>query len=479
MFARRVALPLVLVLVQASILSCGDRAPAPVAPAPGPAPVADPSPKPAPKPVEPPLPTGVPDSVAGHQLAWVIDVIVARHGVVDATELEAHFHPSFLAQVPVAQAAAVFAQLAEQLANLTLTSVTANAGGDQLLAKIDAAAGKLKVALAVDPATKLINGLLFQPDLDLAAKPTTFAEAEKLIATLAPRTNLLVASIDGGTCKPLHEVNGKDPLALGSTFKLYVLLAVVDQILAGKLTWDTEIAVRDDWKSLPSGVTQNDPAGTKLSVKTLAERMISISDNTATDHLLYTVGRKKVEAALKTAKHSRPKLDVPFMSTRELFLFKLALTDEEVDAYLKLGADKRRAMLDGKLAKMTPTIDEPTMESWKDARRIDTLEWFATSGDLCRVMATLATRAKQAKAAPLLDVIGKNPGLDLDKKTWPFIGFKGGSEPGVMNLTWLLRRDDDKWFFVTIGVNGPTALDENKVLGFATGVLELTAAEGR
>ena len=126
-------------------------------------------------------------------------------------------------------------------------------------------------------------------------------------------------------------------------------------------------------------------------MRALAERMISISDNTATDHLLYTVGRERVEAALQTAKHAKPELDIPFLSTRELFLMKLEPT--AIDEYLKLPAAKRRVTLDKTLAGQAPRRSS-TSATWTTARRIDKLEWFASSTDLCRAMATLWTRAQ-------------------------------------------------------------------------------------
>jgi hypothetical protein len=33
------------------------------------------------------------------------------------------------------------------------------------------------------------------------------------------------------------------------------------------------------------------------------------------------------------------------------------------------------------------------------------------------------------------------------------VGFKGGSEPGVVSGTFLLRRSDDKWFVLTASWN--------------------------
>jgi hypothetical protein len=75
----------------------------------------------------------------------------------------------------------------------------------------------------------------------------------------------------------------------------------------------------------------------------------------------------------------------------------------------------------------------------------------------------------------VLDVLSKNPGLPIDAKVWPYIGFKGGSEPGVVNMTYLLRRDDDRWFVVSLGFNAAegNALDEAKIFHLVAGVIEL------
>ena len=94
-------------------------------------------------------------------------------------------------------------------------------------------------------------------------------------------------------------------------------------------------------------------------------------------------------------------------------------------------------------------------------------------------MDTLRARSKTEKLAPLLDVLAKNPGVGIDKTAFPYAGFKGGSEPGVINLTFLLRRADDKWFVVTLGANtaeGGT-VDEQRAAGVAQGVIALLGKE--
>lgn len=415
------------------------------------------APKPAPK-----------ELTAREQLDWVIEIV--HEGSVDRAAIDAHFDAKFLAQVPPDQIVVVVSELKKQLPDLAIVEVKEH-GPDKLTAKLASGSTKVRAQLAVESGK--ITGLLFQPDVEVPPKVTSLDEAERRLQELAPHAQLLIASLDHDTCKPLRALAASDELAIGSTFKLYILLALADQMIAGKHTWNEELAVRDDWKSLPSGITQNDAAGTKFPIRTFAERMISISDNTATDHMLYTVGRKNVEAAVKEAKHSHPDRDIPFFSTRELFLLKLDVGSGD---YLKLGPAQRRTYLDKELAGKAASLDKAA--TWKTARQIDKLEWFASADDLCNVMATLHARAQNPKAAPLLDVLAKNPGVPIDKTKFPYIGYKGGSEPGVMNMTFLLRRADDKWFVVVVGANADEggAVDDDKLAWLASNVIELVGA---
>jgi beta-lactamase class A len=460
-----------LLALAVSSASCGSKPRAlPTTPPPAAAPAATPAAAVPPVAAAPRF-ANVPEGLVGDQLSWVLGTLKA--GKVEAADVEAHFHASFLAQVPTAQVVAITAELGKEFAGFEIVDAKP-AGALALVARAKVGDKMWRISIALDPDNHRIAGLRFQPDMDMSAKPASFEDAEKMLVALAPKARMLVAEVVNGTCKPIRQVAAKDQLAIGSTFKLYVLLAVVDQILAGKLSWTDELAVRDDWKSLPSGVTQNDAAGTKLSVQVFAERMISISDNTATDHLLRTVGRDRVEAAVRSAKHGKPALDIPFLTTRDMFVLKLGLSAEERAKYLAMPAAKRKAYLDKTVA-TAPLPGIENAETWKTAKMIDKLEWFASGEDLCRVMATLAARATKPKAALLRSVLSKNPGLPIDPKVWPFIGFKGGSEPGVMDLTYWLERDDKRTFVVTVAVNSGEGgtVDEEKTAALVTGVIEV------
>lgn len=75
-------------------------------------------------------------------------------------------------------------------------------------------------------------------------------------------------------------------------------------------------------------------------------------------------------------------------------------------------------------------------------------------------------------------VLRINGGIPFDKKVWPSVAYKGGSEPGVLNLTWLLERNDGALFVVSIGWNDTKAsVDTNTMIGLARGMVDLLAKE--
>ncbi|HYX34172.1 MAG TPA: serine hydrolase [Oligoflexus sp.] len=430
-------------------------------------------------PQPPPNPSGVStsDSALSEQLTWFLKALNERQGKITLEEINAHFHSSFLAALPADKLSATFQQFAAQLGLLTLKStdpVVAPAPGMKtMIAHVTANSGNFRIVLTIEEASGTITGLFVQPESPPAKVPVTWAEADQMILALAPQAEILVAEFNQGTCRPIHELRPSALLAIGSTFKLYVLQALVERIREGKLSWDDTIAIRDEWKSLPSGTMQDEPAGKTFTVQKFAEQMISISDNTATDHLIHTIGRDRVEAALRRSGHHNPDLNIPFLSTRELFLLKLKAGTAE--AYLSKSPSDRRKYLEDVLAPMPLNLSPAELGQWTQPKHIDSLEWFAKGEDLCRVLGTFvkASEKNNPSTQPAMAILSKNPGLPIDAQKFPFIGFKGGSEPGVMNLSWLLQRDDKRWFVVSVSANDKAKpLKESDLLGVATGVLQ-------
>src|SRR5690606_18725709 len=112
------------------------------------------------------------------------------------------------------------------------------------------------------------------------------------------------------------------------------------EVATGEIAWADPLAIADAHKSLPSGRMQDEAAGTEYPVSHYAQEMIRISDNTATDHLLHLVGRKKVEAYMARfcgeADRNRP-----LLSTREMFVLKLG-GDAELAARFAAADEKER-----------------------------------------------------------------------------------------------------------------------------------------
>jgi hypothetical protein len=111
-----------------------------------------------------------------------------------------------------------------------------------------------------------------------------------------------------------------------------------------------------------------------------------------------------------------------------------------------------RALL-ARVDALTPTLAEAT--DWTSPREIERLEWFASPAELATAMTRLVGEAARPGLAPLRTILSLNPGVELDRSLWRYVAYKGGSEPGVLSLTWYLRRNDGHAFVLSIIVNDP------------------------
>ena len=276
--------------------------------------------------------------------------------------------------------------------------------------------------------------------------------------------------------KVVATLNGKKPLAIGSSFKLYILGALLEDIAKGKRTWQEVVRLSEKYRSWPSGILHKWPAGAPVTVHTLASQMISISGNTATDELLFHLGRARVEAMLSPMGNKHVKRNKPLLSTREMFRIK-EVGKGRLAAYLKAkGAAGKRKYLDKVLAK-EPYTKELNFDGSKPTA-VDKVEWFASADDLCRTMQWLRDATVKDKTGR--GVLGINRGLQWPDEQWAYVGYKGGSEPGVLNLTWLAKRKDGPWFALSAGWNNPAAaLDDDKFVELVQGIILLLEKEGR
>lgn len=309
--------------------------------------------------------------------------------------------------------------------------------------------GAIIVSIVIDPNSGQLTGLLLEPDIEFVMPTSIDDGIERLRAIGTLR--LLVADVDGDSCTPIVDVNANEVMPLGSVFKLYVLGAVVAAVDDGTISWDTPVTIDDALDSLPSGNTQNLEPGTERTVRELAEVMISVSDNTATDHLIDLVGRDAVEAVLVPMGNDAVEQNLPWLTTRELFIIKWG-PDGLVDRYRDASESERRALLDGQVAAASlPAVSavDPQVPV-----QVEELEWFASPLALCRALVWLSADETSA------EILAVNPGVPDDTDQWEQILFKGGSEPGLLAVAWLTRRDDG-----TIQVTAGSVVDPNAPVG--------------
>ncbi len=369
------------------------------------------------------------------------------------------FNDQFVGQISEAQFQALNAQLTAQMGPIQGVQ-TVEHGDAEGSAKVTFRFERALVGgpMQLDAAhPHKIAGLLLNDIRPISEEGQT---AIGMFQELPGEKSLYFGPINGSDAFAAH--NADEPMAIGSAFKLYVLSALVDEIANGKRTWGDVVALTE--RSFPSGVLQNWPEGSPVTLHTLATQMIAISDNTATDQLIAALGRETVEAELALANHSNPDLNIPFLTTRELFLLKLG-GDEVLEAYPEMSLEERRSAL-ANLRDEDADLDDIQRVFSGGPRAIE-VEWFANAQDLSSVFARIS------RDPIALEILSINHGMpDEHFEGWDFVGFKGGSEPGVVNFSWLLQNAaGDYWTLIMSWNNPEEVVSEIELLGIAQTIL--------
>lgn len=250
--------------------------------------------------------------------------------------------------------------------------------------------------------------------------------------------------------KDLATLQADTPLAVASAFKLSVLAVLQQQIEAGKHTWREVIPLQPQAKSLPSGILQAWPDQTPMTLQTLATLMISISDNTAADQLIQLL--EPAELQRRTNKL--------LLTTRQAFTLKNPANQTLLDTYRQ--SDNRLALL--------PQIDSaplPNVELVDTVPLATDIEWFFSTRELCGYMETVAD-------LPLMQI---NTGI-IDPAPWQQVAFKGGSEPGVLNLTAALTSPMGQHYCVSATWNNDQPLSEYAFFQAYSDLIETLSTAG-
>lgn len=377
-----------------------------------------------------------------------------------------YFADSFLAAVPPAQMKTISKSFLMQYGQPVKIVSVSPTNDFQAIAMLVFEKASAQVDIVLDPkAPNKITGLRF-------SNVTVIGDSiEKISANfkaLPGISGFVLAKLDGiGGYQTIAAQNEGQQFAIGSTFKLYILAELAAQIEGGERKWADVVPLSK--RSFTSAATGNWPLGMPVTLQTLATQMISVSDNSATDTLLNILGRESVESRLARIGHSAPDKILPFLSTVEAFALKAPSNAALRAEYLKASEAKQRDLLAASQNRLTLEQIEGAQFTSAPAF-IDTLEWFASPKDIIAVMEHIRTQ----KSGTSRTIMAINPGIDpASARKWSYLGYKGGSESGVISMSFLAQNQQGAWYVASGSWNNSNAaVSTEKMAGLMTRLLD-------
>lgn len=364
--------------------------------------------------------------VIGHSIVIKADSIDMIEVFFQEDLADEYFTDQVLQQLTVEQLSDIRADYTDGLGEFREVEV---ADQDNHIYKVYFTEGVIEMQLVVNEDDK-IAGLYFLSVTELSGDylniVSDFEELEGDVSLLLTRNDQELAAI-----------NPDKRMAVGSTFKIAVLAELNRAINAGERDWSDVVQLNDYQKSLPSGQLQSWPEGTYLTLNTLANLMISISDNTATDILIEELGRNEIEESTDIKR--------PLLKTREAFKLKDPDNQELLERYREAGLEERYKLLEEIDAK-----ELPSSTIFDRVRAVD-IEWEFSAYEIKNLLAEVKG----------LDLMSINSGV-VSQSNWEKIAYKGGSEPGVFNLSTWVKAEDGTEYFLTATWNNDDFLDEDK-----------------
>lgn len=380
------------------------------------------------------------------------------------SEPEATFAASFLVQIPGDKLRQIGRDLEAQYGPIGQVTDVQQTGPSSAKFKIRFEKVSANATLSIEPdAPYRVIGFYISDFTPLDDSPEAVI---KEFQALSGKSSFTITRLTATGAQEVLGYQSDLQLAVGSAFKLWVLDALVEDIEQGKRSWSDVVPL--SVRSLPSGTMQDWPQDSPVTLATLATLMISISDNTATDMLMRVLGRDAIAARVHATGHAAPSRMLPMLTTLEAFSLKLAPQDQ-VQAF----ADADDAAQTAMLTRLGPSFSADKIDMAQFAHTpkwINQIEWFASPRDLARVMQSLQSR----KDPMVMQILSANPGLGANvAKEFSRFGFKGGSEPGVLNLTFLVQNKAGDWFVVSQTWNSvvPMVVNQTQFIALARRLL--------
>lgn len=366
---------------------------------------------------------------------------------------EAFFTPSFLAAVPPAQIKSISDSFTQQYGKaLSVQSVQRSGTNNATLqVEYEKAVGTIEITTEASPPFK-VAGLLAK---GFSVKGDSIDKIKTDFGALSGTSGFVVQKLSDDGVATLHAVNADKQFATGSTFKLYVLAELASQVAGGQRSWSDVVLL--GVRNHSSAGTQNWPLDTPVTLQTLATWMISVSDNAATDALMRELGRDAVEGKLATIGHSAPDKALPMLTTVEAFALKSnpALRQR----FEKASEAEQRDLLASERAALSyGAINMSQLGSGPVA--IDSVEWSASPQDTALLLNSL----RRTNSQTARDIMAVNSGIGpAAAGKWRYLGYKGGSEPGVISMSFLTQSKAGEWYAISGSWNNPAKEVDNGV----------------
>lgn len=330
---------------------------------------------------------------------------------------EAAFHESFLQRTAVDQVILVIQQTLKRVGKLC--SVTRTLHGAY---KVSFERGDVEVYISLQDGL-ILHLVIGRPII----RAISLAESCRVLESHPGVVSYLL--LRNG--EEVVQQNADMVLPVASSSKLAILNALSDSYVLKLFERSTTIRLTEKHKSHATGILQTWPAGTELTVDSLAMLMISLSDNTAADVLLETVGTAMMSPYLHANR--------PYLSTRQVAQLRADTNSTSADAWLNATTEEDRMMVlhdvDALALERCNMLQKNTSPS---TSLIKSTEWLYSVRQLCE----LISRAAVHPATRI------NVGHAIDQR-WGRIAYKGGLDFGIANATYDLETADGTHFVLS------------------------------
>lgn len=301
----------------------------------------------------------------------------------------------------------------------------------------------------------------------------SFSDVSRDFSKLPGRASFVVRRLDAeDSTTVIASLDSDRQMAQASGFKLYVLATLADEVISGKRRWSDVVPLGKP--SLPASIVRDWPEGTPMTLQTLATLMISASDNRATDTLIATLGQDAIRAQVIASGHRAPDRLLPLLSITQAFALKMPGRSALREAYAEGNDAQQSTFLERHAADLEASDVDPGNLSTVP-RFIEDIEWFASANDMVGLLNSL----HRVSDPVVLQILSIDRGAaPADAGRWRYLGYKGGSEPGVIAMNFVGQTRQGHWVGVSASWNDPAAaVDKATMTALTTRILNLAVRE--